>query len=104
MRREVCQFSYTGPINPNSATKPQQALTPESSRNVVLSAWYSHGGRIRPTGHFKMRAKQRRFSMLDCEEVIRCGKPLHARGIYCPKFKNYKYEFKHAVDGLRLRV
>ena len=95
-------FEYSGPINPSSEAKPQATLTPESARVVALSAWRIPG-RLRPSDHFTKRLVQRKFDILDVERVIRTGKPKGV-GKFCPKFGNYKYQFKGAVDGMGLRV
>jgi hypothetical protein len=101
-RESTNDFVYVGPLNPSSEAKPQKALSPESARYVALSCWRIPG-RLRPTGHFAKRLIQRRFDIFDFEEVIRLGKPL-GKGIFCPKFNNYKYQFLGVVDGLGLRA
>jgi hypothetical protein len=98
----VSSFVYVGPLNPRSQAVAQKPLTPESARVVALGAWRLDG-RLRPVAHFKKRMKQRKFSILDIEEVLRRGRP-KGNGRFCPDHRNYKYEFQGSVDGVGLRV
>ena len=96
------EFFYSGPLNPCAETRPQKPLSAESARYVALSAW-NIPGRIRLTSHYKRRSRARRFSILDFQEVLRTGQPT-GQVIYCPEFKNVKYIFRGAVDGLGFRI
>jgi hypothetical protein len=101
-QKRTDEFLYTGPLNPCADAKPQRPLSAESARWVALSAW-SIPGRIRLTTHYTGRSKERHFSILDFEEVLRTGMPME-KGIYCPRYRNAKYVFRGRVDGLGLRV
>lgn len=96
------KISYKGPIRENHKAQPQAPLSPEAARRVALSAW-ERGGRIRPTHHFRSRASQRGFTIIETEQVIRYGRCV-AGVEACPEFRNYKYLFEAEIDGVRLRI
>jgi hypothetical protein len=99
--QEKHEIKYHGPANPSANAQPQKPLSPESARVVALSAWRI--GRLRISGHFTKRVKERKFDILDVEQVIRHGTP-KGGAVFCKRYNNYKYVFHAAVDGIGLRA
>lgn len=103
MRESVNEFHYLGPVDQEAKTKPQAPLTAETARVVALNAWRGPG-RLQQTPHFRKRVKERSFTTLDVEFVIKYGRVVSGPTPCGEPHNNFKYYFRAEVDGIVLKV
>lgn len=60
-------------------------------------------GRIHVTEHFKQRARERSFTTVDAERIIRHG-TVDGEPIECPKFKNWRFKLTGISCGQVLEI
>jgi hypothetical protein len=68
------------------------------ARTVALGVLGGRTGRYHPTPHFKKRAKEREFNVLDIEYAVRNGVCV-GDGIFCEEYRNFKYTFHANIEG-----
>lgn len=97
------QFIYVGP-EPDArraiASSPKM-LSPENLRLIIVRAWMI--GRYQITNHFRARAIERGFDVLDTENAIQFG-TVRGTPVHCPEFSNWKCRIIGPVEGKRLEI
>jgi len=102
VREQVNEFHYRGDLHQDANTKPQSPLTAETARVVALNAWRGPG-RLHQTPHFQKRVRERNFTILDVEWVIKYGRIVSGPTFCGEPYNNYKYYFKAEIDGITLK-
>jgi hypothetical protein len=68
-----------------------EALSLGDAKALIVRGWRS--GRFRPTPHFRRRALERDFTLIDAENAVLrgviCGPPE-----FCVRFRNWKYRIE----------
>jgi hypothetical protein len=96
------RYQYVGKVKKEAAhSDPRCRLSPANAHAVIITAW--DNGHIHITAHFKARAQERGFDVLDAENIVRDGK-MRDDGEYCPDYKNWKYRFRGKVEGRTLEI
>ena len=72
-------------------------------REWLLSAWRGPG-RLHRVTHFVKRAKERNFTILDVEYVIKYGSVVSGPTFCGEPHNNHEYYFRAEVDGIMLKV
>ena len=97
------RFVYVGP-EPDArkaiASSPKM-LSLENLQLIVLRAWTI--GRYQITNHFRARALERGFDVLDLENAIHFGK-IRETPVHCPEFSNWKCRMIGPVEGRNLEI
>lgn len=97
------EFFYVGP-EPDGrraiASSPKM-LSAENLHRIVVRAWTI--GRYQITNHFRARALERGFDVLDTENAIQFGR-LRGSPVHCPEFSNWKCRFIGPVEGKKLEI
>jgi hypothetical protein len=87
------------------STQPEQTLPVcvENARNLLVQALES--GRIHITEHFRQRSRERKFTLVDAEKIIRDG-ALVGGPVYCPRFRNWRFRLTGLCcsQALEIRV
>ncbi|MGO9083720.1 MAG: DUF4258 domain-containing protein [Terriglobales bacterium] len=95
-------FLYKGPILDGCCkAKPEAALSPANGLEIIRAAFFA--GRMHITDHFRQQAAQRRFDLMDAENVIRTGE-LRGEPEFCPVNTNWKYHIIADVEDKRLEI
>jgi hypothetical protein len=97
------KFYYVGPIpdEKKAISSIPAMLSAENLHLIIVRAWTI--GRYQITNHFRQRAKDRGFDVLDAENAIRRGK-LRGGPEYCADFSNWKCRVIGPVEERYLEV
>lgn len=96
-------FEYVGPEpgEQKAIASSPKLLSPENLHLVIVRAWTI--GRYQITNHFRMRALERGFDVLDAENAIQFGQ-LRGSPVQCPNFSNWKCRIVGPVEGKLLEI
>ncbi len=96
-------FLYKGPVVDGSCkAKPEAELSPANALEIIKAAFFA--GRLDITEHFRQQAIQRRFDLMDAENVISGGQ-LRGRPEFCPDHRNWKFRIISAIEeGRQLEI
>ena len=96
-------FVYVGP-EPNrgkAVASSPKLLSLENLHLIIVKAWII--GRYQITNHFRARAIERKFDVLDAENAIQFGK-LREAPEQCPEYSNWKCRIIGPVEGRKLEI
>lgn len=97
------RFEFMGPVLPERTviSSSLNLLSAENLHLIIRRAWIS--GRYQVTGHFRLRARERGFDVLDAENAIQFGR-LRGTPEYCSDFRNWKCRIIGPVEDRKLEV
>lgn len=97
------RFEYVGPMprEKKVISSLPAALSAENLHLIIKKAWSI--GRYQITNHFRVRARERGFDVLDAENAIRRGRT-RGEPEYCADFLNWKCRVIGPVEGRFLEV
>jgi hypothetical protein len=94
-------FLYKGPIQGPCKAKAEAPLSPANGLEMIRASFFA--GRVHISDHFRRKAGQRCFDMLDTENAIRSGE-LRGEPELCPIYLNWKYRIIADVEDRRLEI
>lgn len=82
----------------------REQVCPVSMENAsVLIARALEDGRVQITEHFRQRAQDRKFTLLEAERVLRRG-TIVGYPRYCPQFENWCFAVSGVVESRTLEI
>ena len=89
---------------PKGVSGEQLQVCPVSMANAeVLIARALEIGRVQITEHFRQRARERKFTLLEAERVLRKGRIVGSPR-YCSRFENWCFAVSGAVESRTLEI